>query len=132
MAYITIEDYNRFKYYIHPHINDCIDHYRHKNIIHLPAYHGCDTVNKNGTRKLIDYRRGSQCFYPTDKGYWRKTKSKYRINYVYFTRYMSQYGLQSLAKNKGKSLYNYKLKKFVPRKEVLEYIYKRHPGLDGR
>ena len=45
---------------------------------------------------------------------------------------MSQYGLQSLAKNKGKSLYNYKLKKFVPRKEVLEYIYKRHPGLDGR
>ena len=45
MAYITIEDYNRFKDYIHPHINDCIDHYRHKNIIHLPAYHGCDTGN---------------------------------------------------------------------------------------
>ena len=52
MAYITIEDYNRFKDYIHPHINDCIDHYRHKNIIHLPAYHGCDTVNRNGTRNL--------------------------------------------------------------------------------
>ena len=132
MDYITIEDYNRFKDYIHPHINDCIDHYRHKNIIHLPAYHGCDTVNKNGTRKLIDYRRGSQCFYPTDKGYWRKTKSKCRINYVYFTRYMSQYGLQSLAKIKGKSLYNYRLKKFVPREEVLEYFYNRHPGLDGR
>ena len=76
MAYITIEDYSRFKDYIHPHINDCTDHYRHKNIIHLPAYHGSDTVNKNGTRKLIDYRRGSQCFYPTDKGYWKKTKIK--------------------------------------------------------
>ena len=53
MADITIEDYNRFKDYIHQHINDCIDHYRHKNIIHLPAYHGCDTVNKNDTRKLM-------------------------------------------------------------------------------
>ena len=74
MAYITIEHYNRFKGYIHPHINASIDHYRHKNIIHLPAYHGSDTVNKNGTRKLIDYRRGSLYFYPADKGYWRKTK----------------------------------------------------------
>ena len=97
MAYIRIEDYNRFKDYIHPHINDCIDHYRPKDIIHFPAYHGGNTVNKNGTRKLIDYRRGHQCFCPTDKGYWRETKSKYIINYVYFTRYMSQYGLQLLA-----------------------------------
>ena len=54
-----IEDYNRFKDYIHPHINDCIDHYGHKNIIHLPACHGCDTV--------INYERRSQCFDPTDK-----------------------------------------------------------------
>ena len=45
---------------------------------------------------------------------------------------MSQYGLQSLAKIKGKSLYNYRLKKFAPREEVLEYFYNRHPGLDGR
>ena len=54
MVYITIEDYNRFRDYIHPHINDCIVHYRHKNIRHLPVYHSCDTVNKKGTRKLID------------------------------------------------------------------------------
>ena len=67
MASITTEDYYHFKDYIHPHINDCIDHYRHKNIIHLPAYHGWNTVNTNNTRKLIDYRRVSQCFYPTDK-----------------------------------------------------------------
>ena len=45
---------------------------------------------------------------------------------------MSQYGLHSLAKIKSKSLYNYKFKKFVPREEVLEYFYNRHPGLDGR
>ena len=131
MAYIVIEHYYRFKNYIHPHIKECIDHQRHKNIIHLTAYQSCDIVNKNSTRKLIDYRRGSQCFYPTDKGYWRKTKSKYRINYVYFTGYMSQYGLQSLAKIKGESLYNYRLKKFVPKEEVLGYFYNRHPGLDG-
>ena len=131
MAHITIEDYNRFKDYIHSHINDCIDHYRHKNVIHFLAYHCCDTINKNGTRKLIDHRRGSQYFYPTDRGYWRKTKSKYRINCVHFTRYISQYGLQSLAKIKVKSLYNYRLKKFFPREEVLEYFYNRHPGLDG-
>ena len=36
MAYIRIEDYYRFKDYIHPHINDCIDQYRNKDIIHLP------------------------------------------------------------------------------------------------
>ena len=131
MAYIRIEDYYRFKDYIHPHINDCIDQYRNKDIIHLPAYHGCNTVNRNGTRKLVDYRRGYQCLCPTDKGYWKKTKAKYRINYVNFTRYMSQYGLQSLAKIKGKSFYNYRLKKFVPREEVLKYFYNRHPGLDG-
>ena len=132
MAYITIEDYNHFKDYIHPHINGCIDPYRHKNIIHLPVYHGCNTVNKNSTRKLIDYRRRSQCSYPTGKGYWRKTKSKYRINYVYFTRYMSQNGLQSLAKIKGKCLYKYRLKKFASREEVLEYFYSIHLGLHGR
>ena len=85
MVYITIEDYNRLKDYIHPHIKDCINHYRHKNIIHLPTYHGCETVNKNDTRKLVDYKRRYQCVCPTDKEYWRKTKAKYIINYVYFT-----------------------------------------------
>ena len=44
MAYITIKDYNCFKDYIHPHIKDCIDHYRHKNIINLPAYHGWQLI----------------------------------------------------------------------------------------
>ena len=44
---------------------------------------------------------------------------------------MSQHGLQSLAKIKGKSLDNYRLKMFVPRQEFLEYFYNRHPGLDG-
>ena len=52
MAYIRI-DYNLFKDYIHLHINDCIDHFRHKNIIHLPAYHSCNTVNRNGIENLF-------------------------------------------------------------------------------
>ena len=50
---------------------------------------------------------------------------------LFYTIYMSQYGLQSLAKIKGKSLYNYRLKTFASREEVLEYFYNRHPGLDG-
>ena len=98
MAYIRIEDYYHFKDFIHPRINDCIDHYRNKDITHHPAHHGCNTVNRNGIRKLVNYRRKYQCLCPTNKGYWRKTKVKYRINYVYFTRYIAQYGLQSLAK----------------------------------
>ena len=44
---------------------------------------------------------------------------------------MSQYRSQSLAKIKGNSLYNYRLKKVVPREEVLQYFYNRHAGLDG-
>ena len=52
MAYIRIEDYNHLKDYIQPHINDCIDLYRYKDIIHLPAYHGCDTVNKTALENL--------------------------------------------------------------------------------
>ena len=50
---------------------------------------------------------------------------------LFYTIYMSQYGLQSLAKIKGKSLYNYRLKKFAPREKVLEYFYNRHLGLHG-
>ena len=44
---------------------------------------------------------------------------------------MSQYELHSLAKIKGKCLYNNRLKTFAPREEVLEYFYHRHLGLDG-
>ena len=53
MAYIRIEDYNRFKQSIYLHINDCIDHYRHKDIMHLPAYHGCNTVNRKALENLL-------------------------------------------------------------------------------
>ena len=49
MAFMRIDDYYCLKYYIHPHINNCIDHYRNKDLIHLPAYRGFDTVNRNGT-----------------------------------------------------------------------------------
>ena len=52
MTYITIQDYNRFKDYIHSHNNDCIDHYRHKNMIHLPAYHGCEQLIKTALENL--------------------------------------------------------------------------------
>ena len=100
MAFMTIEFYNRIKDFIHPHINDCIEHYRDRSIIALPAYHGCKTMNRNGTRKLIDYSRGHQYIFPTHKQYWRKTKDKYRRRKVHFTRYMNEYSIRCLLKIK--------------------------------
>ena len=30
-------------------------------------YHGCGLVNRNATRKLIDYKREEKCLLPTNK-----------------------------------------------------------------
>ena len=50
------------KDFIHPHINDNIYHYRKGNVIELPPYHGCNHINRNGTRKYVDYGRGFSAF----------------------------------------------------------------------
>ena len=40
-------------------------------------YHGCGFQNRNRTRKLIDYKRGQNFEFATDKYCWRQTKRKY-------------------------------------------------------
>ena len=52
----------------------------------VKRYHGCWKVNRNGTRKLIDYRRGERCICPTDNRRWKETKAKYLIQRPYLTR----------------------------------------------
>ena len=48
--------------------------------VSVKRYHGCCRVNGNGTRKLIDYKRGERCLSPTNNRYWRKRKAKYLLN----------------------------------------------------
>ena len=79
MAFLTVEYYEQTKDYLYPHLNDNIYHYRKGNVIELPPYHDCNHVNRNGTRRYIDYGRGR----------------------VYWARYMTQYGIRHLLINKG-------------------------------
>ena len=54
-------------------------------------------------------------------------KEKYKERRVYWTRYMTQYGIRHLFKNKGNLAFNYKLNKYIhlskaPMKGYLQYI----------
>ena len=113
---LTLRYYENVKDYLHPHIRQFIHHYRFGDIIDLPLYHGCNRVNKNGTRKQICYSIGEQCTHPTDKRYWKKTKNKYKIypdsRYFSWTRYNTQTNCRYLFKNRGNLVYNYKLKRY--------------------
>ena len=40
-------------------------------------YHGRKFKNGNGTRREIDYKRGTICLVPTNSQCWRPTKIKY-------------------------------------------------------
>ena len=91
------------KDYLHPHLHGFINDYRAGDIISLPLYHGCNRVNRNGTRKEIAYNLGYQCVVPTWRHYWRKTKDKYKrkINgKLHWTRYMTRTNRRYLFKNK--------------------------------
>ena len=114
MGSMTVRYYEQVKDYLHPHLNDFIDYYRNEGVIHLPLYHGCNNgLNRNGTRKEILYNLGYQCVVATWKRYWRETKDKYkRRPKFYCTRYMTRSNCRLLFKNKGKFVYNYKLKKY--------------------
>ena len=98
--------YEKVRDYLHPNIHTFINHYKDGHLINLPIYHGCDKVNRNGTRKLIRYEIGEQCIKPTDKPYWKSQKVNIGIVYLTFT------NQRFLFKNKDNLVYNYKLKKF--------------------
>ena len=74
---LMTNNYETIKDYLHPNVHTFVDHYRNGHLIDLPFYHGCNRVNRNGTRKLIEYRNGVQCICPTNKPYWKITKDKY-------------------------------------------------------
>ena len=74
MAYMTVGYYEQIKNYLHPHINQYINHYRDGDIIDLPQYHGCNRLNRCGTRKEIEYNLDYQCVIPTYKTYWKKNE----------------------------------------------------------
>ena len=101
MVFLTVEYYEQIKVYLHPHVKKFINDFRNGNVIQLLPYHGCNRLNRNGTRKYIDYGRGCQCVLPTHKRYWKKTKDKYKERGVYWTRYMTQSSIRHLFKNKG-------------------------------
>ena len=126
MALLTLEYYEQIKDFLHPQVSSLIDHFRNGNIIELPPYHGYNHWNRNGIRKYIDYSRGYQCILPTQKRYWKKTKDKYKERGVCWTRYMIQYSIRHLFKNKGNLVFNYKLNKYIhlsktPMKGYLSY-----------
>ena len=115
MGCFTARHYDQVKDYLHPQLHSFVNYCKQGNLIDLPLYHGCDKkINKNGSRKLIDYSQGDQCISPTNNHYWKKTKDKYKIEKkrFYWTRYMTWTNRRHLFKNKGNFVYNYKLKKF--------------------
>ena len=113
MAFLALVYYEKIKDFLHPNVNSVINVYRKDNIIELPPYHGCNHLNRNGTRKYIYYDRGYQCVLSTQKWYWRIKKDKYKKHSVYWTRYMTQCGIRHLFKNKGRLVFNYKLNKHI-------------------
>ena len=48
-------------------------------------YHGYSFWNRNGTRKLIDNKRGQNCVLATDEYCWRNTKEKYSVKKNHYT-----------------------------------------------
>ena len=116
----TTEMFEHFKAIIHPNLRVNADHYLDMGWYKFPAFHGCGHRNRNGTNKLIDYKRGQQCLFPTDKQYWKpykdisKDKLRKDINY---TRYMSNYGLNYFAKTKGHLWYDWNEHRYKPKSD---------------
>ena len=63
MALFFYEYYEAMKDYFHPNVLDFIDRYTDdEGLASLPPFHGCKLKNRNGSRKLIDYRNGKNVF----------------------------------------------------------------------
>ena len=119
--------YNATKDYLHPSIHSLVDHYRSGDLIDLPPFHGCNHINRDGTRKLMKYEMGEQYILPTWKRYWRKPKTKFgrQIGFCYWTRYLTQTRFKYLFKNKGNFVYNYKHKRYGHMNETsMHYEFK--------
>ena len=83
MGCMSVRYYEQVKDYLHPHLNQFINHYRDEEIIDLPLYHCSNRLNKNRTRKEPQYNLGYQCIVPTHKRCWKETKDKYKRRHFY-------------------------------------------------
>ena len=101
MGSMTVRYYEQVKDYVHPHIHQFINYYMYGDITDLPLYHGWNRVNRNETRKEIQYNLGHRCIIPTYKRYWKETKDKYKRRDFYWSRYMTRTNCKYLLKNKG-------------------------------
>ena len=62
MAVFYKEYFDKMKDYFRPNIATFIDHYTDDNgFVELSPFHGWGLKNRNGTKKLVDYRNGNQC-----------------------------------------------------------------------
>ena len=116
----TIEGFEHFKSIFHPNLIANKDHYLKGGMYRFPPYHGCGLKNRNGTNKLIDYKRGQQCLFPTEKRYWKPYKTINKKTYsrkVKFTRYMSNLGINAYAKTKKRMWYDWDKKCYIPREQ---------------
>ena len=99
--------YEKMKDYFHPRLHSFIENYlgADEDLFMLPPYHGCGLKSRNGTKKMIDYRNGQQCLFPT----WPNGKDNSNDScHRPFTRYISFSGKDRvLFKNKGNTIFNY-------------------------
>ena len=110
MALFFYDYYKAMKDYFHPNVQHFIDRYTDdEGLVSLPPFHGCKLKNKNGSRKLIDYRNGKQCLCPV----WSDDNSKLKGSLFPFTMYMTQGKDRYLFKNKGNCIFNYSLNKYL-------------------
>ena len=100
------EYYEQMKKYLHPNVHKFIHNYTREedDLFSLAPYHGCSLKNRNGTRKLIDYRNGKQCLFPV----WSDGKEIGNSCNRPFTRFISHNGKDRVFfKNKGNAIFNY-------------------------
>ena len=110
MACFYKEYFDKMKDYFHPNVVTFIDHYTDDTgFVELPPFHRCGLKNRNGTKKLVDYRNGNQCLC----GVWSDENSKVEYGTYPMTRYMTQGRFRYLYKNRGNCIWNYKTKKYV-------------------
>ena len=115
----TIMELEHFKNIFHLNLIANKDHYLKDKIYRFPPYHGCGLKNRNGTNKLIDYKRGHQCLFPTEKHYWRscKTLLSRPKGHLIYMRYLTNLGINEFAKTRKREWYDWNKKCYISRKK---------------
>ena len=83
--------------------------------VNSKPYHDCRRLNRNGTRKLIHWKRGERSLIPTNARCWRPTKEKYLRKKYYQTTYRKR--LKTKKNNKKKEI------KDIFEKHIMKVVY---------